>query len=932
MTFNFDKPPPPECIIRATVVYTEPSHASSPVHRCQKHAKADKEVPPGCKTHLVHCQHPQAEYIKHPVTGQHSVTVPLQEANHYAASVQTSTDGSKESGLSSVTRLYQFRCSSFCAGLKHHPMKLVFTLENNNVILGCQAVTLRICAVPSRDLSSKDFMETQKNQHTGKRMVKLKRNTMRRIDRLEREYLNREGPSKQMKDIMETDKNQQPGKRMTKLKRSTKTISLELDNETHTTDEEKKEIDGQRNNNGTENGQVDAEAGDYKHTFNDDKERKGNMNERDQYGVGGSGDEYGKNDLQNGFDNDKHFSKDTGYDGDEENVSDNEIRKEEEKDDGYAPIQMLAALADLLAGIIDIKRRQHEIRKKQLTSKADYVQPFTLTLPSESSYFAFLRLSTFLNQFDAEFINEDIKADGSHEDFYVERILKEVYACKRGFKNGCANSECKQYHISIQGGANGKIVKLMWKFCQLCIFQTGDSHKDMCTNDPKESEVIDVHNNETDKVSVSSGTNDQDEIVPSNDLQVNVVPQNESQEVSILPNKKSQELSVQVIEPAKINDLPQTTIVQTNDLHDRNAVHDLLKVDFAHRKKAKYMSSSQIKARRAKNEELNRNLHEKSLEELYDLHQNNTAGMAKPHELIIAFSNDPNEINRSKKIDPKDMVGTCATEPDGVNTLNANTFPECKEKQRKMEEQYQVSMSNLWKEVQFVRIHNDADNSVDTKPSLSSQSKRCYSTVSIPEFDPAANDQHIPVICDNTVKPLSTWSPKLIPDSNTDSNDQSVPYCSHDHQTNRESNSVVYDHQYCKHQPTFTDPSSRKKPSLSLDSNPNFYDECKRSGNDQSLPIGNGSPEHKDVKIANNDETHSASDSDPRMCEDLVSLSIDCSGSAHKSREVSRLTVVDDINDFALFESHPIASEDLELKPLSQLAHDHFKTLCDPAF
>ena len=919
VTFNFDKPPPPECIIRATVVHTEPSHASSPVHRCQKHAKADKEVPPGCKTHLVHCQHPQAEYIKHPVTGQHSVTVPLQEANHNAASVQSSADGSDKSGLSSVTPLYQFRCSSFCAGLKHHPMKLVFTLEQNNVILGCQAVNLRICAIPNRDLVSKDFMETRKNQQTGKRMAKSKRNTSRRINRLEREYLNQKGAPKKTKDIMETDKNQQPGKGMTKLKRSTKTISLELDNETHTTDEEKQEIDGQRNNKDTENGQVDADAGEYKHTVNDNKESKGNTNEQDQYGVGGSGDEYNKTNLQNRFDNEKDFSKDTGYDGDEENVSDNEIRnekssrKDEEKDDGYAPIQMLAALADLLSGIIDIKRRQHEKRKTQLASKADDAQPFTLTLPSQSSYFAFLRLSTFLNQFDAEFINEDIKADCSHESFFVEQILKEVYACKRGFRNGSANDERKQYHIPIQGGANGKIVKLIWKFCQLYIFQTGDNRKDMYTNDSKESEVSDVHINETDKVSVSSSTKDQDEIVPSNDLQVSAVPQNETQEVSILPNKKSQELSVQVIEPAKINDLPEACIVQTNDLHDRNAVHDLLKVDFAHRKKATYMSSSQIKARRAKNEELNRNLYEISLAELYDLHQNNTAGMGKPHEVIIEFSTDPNEINRAKKIDPKEMVGTCATEPDGVNALNANTFLECKETQRKMEEQYQVSMSDLWKEVRFVRTHNDVDNSVDTKPSLNNQSKRRYSPVSIPEFDPSANDQHIPVICDNTVKPLSTCSPKLIPDSNTDSNDQSVPDCSHDHQTNRESDSVVYDRQYCKHQPTFTYPSSKKKPSLSLDSNPNFYDECKRPGNDQSLPIGNGSPEHKDVKIANNDESHSASDSDPRMCEDLVSLSRDCSGSAHKSREVSRLTVVDDINDFALFESLPIASEDLEL-------------------
>ena len=51
VTYHFKRPPPPESIIRATIVYAEPSHAISQLHRCQMHAKADTEVQPGSETH-----------------------------------------------------------------------------------------------------------------------------------------------------------------------------------------------------------------------------------------------------------------------------------------------------------------------------------------------------------------------------------------------------------------------------------------------------------------------------------------------------------------------------------------------------------------------------------------------------------------------------------------------------------------------------------------------------------------------------------------------------------------------------------------------------------------------------------------------------------------------------------------------------------------
>ena len=95
---------------------------------------------------------------------------------------------------------------------------------------------------------------------------------------------------------------------------------------------------------------------------------------------------------------------------------------------------MLSELAELLKNIIDIKEREQETRKMLLASKADNVQPFTLTLPSESSYDAFLHAWTFLNQFDAEYIYKDTKADGSKNSFTAEQVLKECGETRTAFK------------------------------------------------------------------------------------------------------------------------------------------------------------------------------------------------------------------------------------------------------------------------------------------------------------------------------------------------------------------------------------------------------------------------------------------------------------------------------------------------------------------
>jgi len=59
---------------------------------------------------------------------------------------------SSSAGAEWVTNLFQFMCFSSCVGgLNRRPVRVVFTLERDGLVLGRQAVELRICACPGRD-------------------------------------------------------------------------------------------------------------------------------------------------------------------------------------------------------------------------------------------------------------------------------------------------------------------------------------------------------------------------------------------------------------------------------------------------------------------------------------------------------------------------------------------------------------------------------------------------------------------------------------------------------------------------------------------------------------------------------------------------------------------------------------------------------------
>lgn len=136
--FETSQAPPDGCIIQAKPVYLKAEHAQDPVRRCAHHASA-REGNEGhpFPDHLLRCQHPIATYNHDANNDEHSVRAPYQPP---------------QVGQRCTTLLYQFMCFSSCVGgLNRRPLLVVFTLEQDGVVLGRQQLEVRICACPGRD-------------------------------------------------------------------------------------------------------------------------------------------------------------------------------------------------------------------------------------------------------------------------------------------------------------------------------------------------------------------------------------------------------------------------------------------------------------------------------------------------------------------------------------------------------------------------------------------------------------------------------------------------------------------------------------------------------------------------------------------------------------------------------------------------------------
>lgn len=147
--FKTASSPPPGSVIRAMPVYIKPEHVQEVVKRCPNHASnpqynENRQAPP---QHLLVCEHKRARYDDDPYTGRLSVVIPHEPP---------------QAGTEWVTNLFQFMCFSSCVGgLTRRPIQVIFTLEHSGLVLGRQAVEIRICACPGRDRRNEEKMLLQ---------------------------------------------------------------------------------------------------------------------------------------------------------------------------------------------------------------------------------------------------------------------------------------------------------------------------------------------------------------------------------------------------------------------------------------------------------------------------------------------------------------------------------------------------------------------------------------------------------------------------------------------------------------------------------------------------------------------------------------------------------------------------------------------------
>lgn len=138
--------PPAGTALRAMAVFSEPSHANEVVKRCPMHILAaegnggEQRHPP--PSHLIRCENPCARYLDDPITKRHSVVVAY---------------NGPQAGLTYSVYHYRFMCLSSCSGgMNRRPIKVIFTLEHEQQVLGRSSMDVKICACPGRDRDTED--------------------------------------------------------------------------------------------------------------------------------------------------------------------------------------------------------------------------------------------------------------------------------------------------------------------------------------------------------------------------------------------------------------------------------------------------------------------------------------------------------------------------------------------------------------------------------------------------------------------------------------------------------------------------------------------------------------------------------------------------------------------------------------------------------
>ena len=400
----------------------------------------------------------------------------------------------------------------------------------------------------------------------------------------------------------------------------------------------------------------------------------------------------------------------------------------------------------------------------------------------------------------------------------------------------------------------------------------------MLPSDSKDGEVSGSLNTESENVSVVP--NNCQDVAPNEDFQVSVAAENKSKDMSIAPNDTFMEVSVQEIEHTKNDDLSKIDIDQTTDLQEVNAIqNNSREVNSAHKEEPMNITHmNDLKFNEIdvpENENLSDVSHVHFTDLFYQKCTDKMCDIHKPYGCVGIYGSNYEDL----------ILDAMRTTDEGCNEA--------------IDEEHNCFPSDFLNPLKLMEMRTEVGNPADIKSTIGNYKICSNSSTFCPELNPTANDQSVPVNCANTDKFPSINISKVTPEQTSDADVQTVPDCQSGYQ-DPGSNPALYDQYDCKYEPhenskPGTTDSSNIVPMQHLVPNLPPLDESRMVSNnglcitecsDSPASRKDGNPEYSDM-------CHSASDGDPSLHADLVSLTTVDSRNESKSSQDRNLTVVD---------------------------------------
>jgi len=151
--FRIGSSPPPNLLIRTLPVFSEASSIREPVKRCPNHSIfSDATNADFAQTdHLIRYENDDTRYKEDVESGRLSAIFAV---------------GTPHKGTEVCNRMMKFMClGSDVGGINRRPIKVIFTLEQENRVVGRKVVDVRICSCPKRDLVQEEGRLLQQEEN-----------------------------------------------------------------------------------------------------------------------------------------------------------------------------------------------------------------------------------------------------------------------------------------------------------------------------------------------------------------------------------------------------------------------------------------------------------------------------------------------------------------------------------------------------------------------------------------------------------------------------------------------------------------------------------------------------------------------------------------------------------------------------------------------